>query len=157
LINPDNGDAYYQTGLAYFTLKSTTAGNKTIVAKASEQSYQYWAGFDTTSITFTAPATNTTTAAKPAVTAQTPSADPAAPAVPALTVLKVGGEEIKPEEAPQKQLQVGQPVVFSGKTIPNGKVTLTFHSDPFTDTVTADANGDWNYTLTKDLGTGDHT
>lgn len=52
-------------------------------------------------------------------------------------------------------LPVNKPLVLSGKTIPNGIVTLTIHSTPRTATVTADANGNWTYTVTG-LESGQH-
>lgn len=43
-------------------------------------------------------------------------------------------------------------------TAPAGStVTITVYSDPITVTVTADANGDWTYTLAQPLASGPHT
>jgi hypothetical protein len=157
VVNPDNGDGYYTNGLAYFTIKSTTVGQKTLRATATGHADPSWAGHDTITVNFTAPPVATSTTATKPVATQAPSADPSAPAVPAVTALKLGDQEVAPEQAPQQKVEVGKPLTFSGKTIPNGKVILTFRSETFTDTVTADANGDWSYTLSRDLGAGDHT
>lgn len=49
------------------------------------------------------------------------------------------------------------PIVFGGTAVPGATVTLYFSSEPFTVTTQADDNGVWTYTLTKDLGPGEHT
>ena len=54
------------------------------------------------------------------------------------------------------QIQQGQPLVLSGKTVPFGVVTLTIHSTPQTVTTNADKDGNWSYTVTG-LDSGDHT
>jgi len=57
-------------------------------------------------------------------------------------------------------INTSQKLTFSGTTSPNAKVTLTIHSDPITKEVTADATGAWSYTLDPkalNLPTGDHT
>jgi len=46
---------------------------------------------------------------------------------------------------------------FSGTAAPGATVTLTIHSTPQTDVVTADANGNWTYTPTTPLDAGQHS
>jgi hypothetical protein len=44
-----------------------------------------------------------------------------------------------------------------GKGIPGGTITIVIHSDPITDTVTVDANGNWVYTPSTPLSPGTHS
>jgi hypothetical protein len=46
---------------------------------------------------------------------------------------------------------------IQGKGIPNSTITIVIHSDPVTDTVTVDANGNWVYTPKTALSPGTHT
>jgi|GEM_PF-2096450 len=48
-----------------------------------------------------------------------------------------------------------EPIVLSGTTTPNAKVTLYIYSDPITAETTADASGNWTYTI-NNLAAGDH-
>lgn len=48
-----------------------------------------------------------------------------------------------------------KPVIVSGKTIPNGIVTLYIFSDPRTASVTADGEGNWSYAI-ENLEPGEH-
>jgi hypothetical protein len=61
-------------------------------------------------------------------------------------------------ESPSRNERVEtlQPTII-GKAPPGSVVTVTVYSDPITVTVTADANGDWSYTLTEPLASGPHT
>lgn len=69
-----------------------------------------------------------------------------------LTIL-ANGQELKPNaEFPQ-----GAPIIFSGTTVPLAEVHLYFQSEPFEAIVNADTNGHWSYTLTKNLGAGEHS
>lgn len=49
-----------------------------------------------------------------------------------------------------------QPTI-EGKAPPGTEVTVTIYSDPITVTVTADANGNWSYTMEEPLPAGPHT
>ncbi len=53
--------------------------------------------------------------------------------------------------------QRGEPITFSGKTLPNATVTLEIRSDPITATTQSDSAGKWEYTLDEPLETGEHT
>jgi hypothetical protein len=44
-----------------------------------------------------------------------------------------------------------------GKGVPGSSITVIIHSDPITDTVTVDANGNWVYTPSTPLSPGTHT
>jgi large repetitive protein len=46
---------------------------------------------------------------------------------------------------------------IQGKGVPNSTITVVIHSDPVTDTVTVDANGNWVYTPKTALSPGTHT
>lgn len=47
--------------------------------------------------------------------------------------------------------------VFSGKTFPNGAVTVTVNSDPIVCETTADAQGNWSCELPSEIPVGNHT
>lgn len=46
---------------------------------------------------------------------------------------------------------------IQGKGVPGSTITVVIHSNPVTDTVTVDANGNWVYTPTTPLSAGTHT
>lgn len=48
-------------------------------------------------------------------------------------------------------------VVFKGRALPNTFLTLYIYSTPIIVTVKANANGEWQYTLDKELESGTHT
>ena len=48
-------------------------------------------------------------------------------------------------------------LALSGKALPNSFITLYIYSTPVVVTVRADENGEWSYTLDKELGDGSHT
>lgn len=47
-------------------------------------------------------------------------------------------------------------ISIKGKSIPNAFITLYIYSDPIVVTVKTDKDGNWNYTLDKELKNGDH-
>lgn len=74
------------------------------------------------------------------------------------TVITANGTELTTDTTQTApEFSEGTPIEFSGSTYPNAEVHLYFQSDPFEAVVTADANGDWSYTLAHDLGPGEHT
>lgn len=75
------------------------------------------------------------------------------PAPPIASGLKVAGESYSSESSPK--LKTGEPITISGKTVPNGIVTLVVHSTPQTFMITADDDGNWSQTVTN-LEDGDH-
>lgn len=143
------------SGYATVTLRSSVAGSKTVKlisnVKGSYTVDSVTVNFTavssptsstpTTSPTQTAPTTNPTTTTKPA------------PAAPKVDEVMVSGTKV--DTAKPITIAQDKPLALSGKTIPNGTVTLTIHSTPRTVTVKADKNGNWTYTVT-DLEAGDH-
>lgn len=71
--------------------------------------------------------------------------DASAPIAPAYKVT-----EVKLAEDTKK-------VVLKGQALPNSFITLYIYSTPIIVTVKTDGNGEWNYTLDKELETGEHT
>ncbi|NTW62218.1 hypothetical protein HGB25_02305 [Candidatus Saccharibacteria bacterium] len=71
---------------------------------------------------------------------------------PAITVV-ANNEDL----TPKKEFVLGEPIVFSGTTVPFAEVHLYFQSEPFEAVTNADKDGVWSYTLTKDLGEGQHS
>jgi|GEM_PF-1216741 len=142
------------SGHASFTVRSASAGTKSISAAYSWDTVPA----STIQVTFTSPAPAaasvtpaTPTKIAPKTTPTTPApAQP--PAAPVLAEVKVGDAVTT---ATNPQIDSSKPLVLSGKTVPNGTITLTIHSTPRTVTAVADANGDWNYTVTG-LEPGDH-
>ncbi|MFH0853859.1 MAG: IPT/TIG domain-containing protein [bacterium] len=79
---------------------------------------------------------------------------PEAPSIVAATGTET--DKITVSEGDPLVFKPKEDVVFSGTTIADGLVTLYFSSEEFTDTVTADSEGAWTYTLKKNLGDGVH-
>lgn len=48
-------------------------------------------------------------------------------------------------------------VVFKGQALPNSYATLYIYSTPIMITIKTDSNGEWEYTMDKELEDGDHT
>lgn len=144
-----------------FTLKSTVAETKTVSMMASGMGGEYVWG--TATVTFTAPPKASAPVAKPAAptpTASAPtttaSAASAVPVAPTAASIMLAGETV--DTAKPVTVEVSKPLVLSGKTVPNGIVTLTIHSKPRTVTVKADGEGNWSYTVeSRTLETGKHT
>lgn len=150
-----------------FQLKSSVAGTKTVGLYGFGLDCPCSLASPTTTVTFppSAPAAQKTTGSsgtKPTgsttpTTTTSPAADstPQPPAAIAESDVsfKIGGQAV--DSSKPLVVQSTQPFVLSGKTIPNGIVTLTIHSTPRTATVTADANGNWSYTVTG-LEAGEH-
>lgn len=88
---------------------------------------------------------NTTTAAETAATAQ--------PEKPTLDSLKVGESVVSATD--KFQLKTSETIIFKGKTIPNGIVTLTVYSEPKSFTGTADQDGNYEIPVSG-LPEGDH-
>lgn len=141
-------------------VSAAAAGAKTLSLKGTSMGTDFYSGAIT--VTFTAAssgssATISNTAVKNTATQTQSQTAASVPTTPVLEKIKIQDQELKPEEAKDKEFKKGEKIVFSGKTIPNGVVRLYFQSDPFEDTATADKDGNWSYELTKDLGEGEHT
>ena len=64
--------------------------------------------------------------------------------------VNVGGVMVTGSDELQKKpllIDQNKPITLTGQTAPYATVTLTIHSDPYTVTVMADANGIWSYTI----------
>ncbi len=81
--------------------------------------------------------------------ATTKTAPPAAPT----TDIKLAGTAIDPNE--KVTLEYKESLVLSGKTVPNGVVTIYVFSEPKKYTATADKDGNWTYKVSG-LPAGDH-
>jgi hypothetical protein len=112
------------------------------------------ARFDkTSSSTSQAPASSTlNSSSTPPSTSPTPTT-PTKPSVPSLEGVRVDGNTVKATD--KISVTSDKPLVLSGKTVPNGTVTLYVFSEPKKYTVQADGNGNWTYTV-KGLPAGNH-
>lgn len=142
-----------------FTMKSSVAEAKTVSLYAAGKGCPCSLSTPTVRVTFTtpAPAPTTTVPKTTTTTTKTTTATPVAPqppATPQLATIVSGGTKL--DSGKSIQLDQGKPLVLSGKTVPNGIVTLTIHSTPRTVTTTADKKGNWSYTVTG-LAPGNHT
>ena len=68
-----------------------------------------------------------------------------------VTEVKVAEVKAKPDGT-----QTASKISFRGKTLPNSFATLYIYSLPIVVTVKTDSEGNWNYTLDKDLEDGNH-
>lgn len=91
--------------------------------------------------------TNTSTTTAPS------TSEAAKPTVPTLENITVDGVTHKSTD--KITVASSDPLVLSGKTMPNGKVILYIFSEPKKYEVQADAEGKWSYTVTG-LPAGDH-
>lgn len=131
-------------GYATFTVKSSVAGSKTIEAwypGMGEAIGSISLRFD--ALTAVAPAP------KPVTAAPVEAAAPVAPE----TTIEVDGAAIKADDKPT--IAHNEPLFLSGKTIPNGVVTIYVFSEPKKYTATADKDGNWSHEVSG-LPAGDH-
>lgn len=142
-------------GVDTFTVKSSTAGSKTLTPTTT------WSYSPTkiegTAITlnFTAPPAATPTPAptkKKTTTATQPA--PTKPQAPTVTNL-TADSETKDLTAADLSFEEEKPIVLSGKTVANGKVTLYVFSEPKQYTAAADKDGNWSVSV-EDLPVGKH-
>ena len=103
--------------------------------------------------TSTTKSTSTSTKSTPS-TAPTGAQTMAAPETVVANTISVDGNKIT--SMATFSIKPSQVMQLSGTTVPNGKITLTIHSNPTTATVQADASGNWKYTVTG-LPSGFHT
>jgi hypothetical protein len=136
------------------TLKSSVAETKTITLVYDGSLPCGFIVQGSVTATFTAPAPapapTKKTVATPAPAAPVAPAPPAQPTADTVTVAGTKVDTTQPIS-----LEQNKPLVLSGKTVPNGVVTLTIHSTPKTATATADKDGNWSYTV-QGLEAGDH-
>ncbi len=80
-------------------------------------------------------------------------------------LVKINPEDVKVSTAPVSQaykvsavaLNTEKKIVLNGQALPNGFVTLYIYSTPIVVTVKANADGEWQYILDKELENGNHT
>lgn len=142
-------------GNATVTLASSVAEIKTITAyyadliSASGQ-------LNSINVPFVAPAVPAPAprpVAPSKVTPNLPTPNESTP-LPALTTeIRLGDSIIKPEDA--VVIKNNEPLVLSGKTVPNGVVTIYVFSEPKKFTTTADKAGNWSYKVSG-LPVGSH-
>lgn len=136
-------------GYATFTIKSSVAETKTIDAYYPTNSTPS-GHIGSMNLTFSAPV-----AAAPKVLPKIVATVPAEVAPPAAPVAEiiVDGSVVKLDEKPS--IKQHEPLHLSGKTVPNGVVTIYVFSEPKKYTATADKDGNWSYEVTG-LPAGDH-
>ncbi|NVN96915.1 hypothetical protein HXX01_01575 [Candidatus Nomurabacteria bacterium] len=61
------------------------------------------------------------------------------------------------ETIPTKEVKPDKAIAFKGVALPNSFITIYIYSTPIMVTVKTDKNGEWNYTLDKELENGKHT
>lgn len=154
----------------YLKLISTSPGVKTITAESSLNGVD-WYNFpvcvngNTTgsnlglSVTFTEPNPKQS---PPSPGNTSPSSTPNAPAstisVPTLDKINIGNEQVSPDKLATTSFDTKTDIVFSGKSIPNGKLTFYFQSNPFQETTAADKEGNWSFRLEPGmLQPGEHS
>lgn len=99
-----------------------------------------------------------TTTSKPVTTSTetSDSQEPEKPQPPATKLVDNEGKELAPSEGEDKvTFKAKQSIVITGSTIPGGIVKLYIFSEPQEAEVTADAEGNWSYTI-ESIEPGDH-
>lgn len=142
------------TGKDTFTVKSTTVGTATITPVIS---WSYSASTKSRSpitLSFTTPPVAAAPKPKPAP-APTPAPAPVVEKLAAPTVATVTVNDQTVAKDQQVSFATNEPLVLSGKTIPNGKVSLYVFSDPKLFETTADAEGNWSVKV-EGLPEGSH-
>ncbi len=130
--------------------------NDTYVGALGEGSTNVLVGTSPTTVTITGGTTNNTLGV-------TPTATPSGTLTPTLTPTLAASDSATTSavsiSSPTKNSSVAseQPTI-QGKAPPGSVVTIVIHSDEqITATVTADADGNWTYTLTQPISSGPHT
>ena len=157
----------------YFKLTSTTPGVKTITAQSSINDTDWYnfpicanGNWDYTmssmlslNVAFTDPNPKQSSPApgnSPA--SRTTNSSATTVSVPTLNKIRIGNEQVSANKLSTIDVDTKSELVYSGKTIANGKVTLFFHSDPFEESTTADKDGNWSYRLESGkLPAGEHS
>ncbi|HEX8762136.1 MAG TPA: Ig-like domain-containing protein [Candidatus Saccharimonadales bacterium] len=152
---PD-GDKYYLStgddGKVQFTVMSASAGTRQVTVSSS---YPAENGPQSVSLTFksvtVAPAPKPKTAAPKPTPAPAPVPDP--PKTPEAATLQIDGQDVVDKN--NITVESNKPFELKGKTVANGVVKLYIFSTPREAVVTADAEGNWAYTL-EGLEPGSH-
>lgn len=154
---PDGDKYYFSTGddgKAQFTVSSANAGTRQVTVSSS---YPAENGPQSVSLTFKTVAATPAPASKPKTPAPAPAPAPAPipepPKTPEIATLQIAGQDVVDRN--NITVESNKPFELKGKTVPNGVVKLYIFSNPREATVTADAAGNWTYTL-EGLEPGSH-
>lgn len=149
---------------AYFTLKSTVAGSKTITvtdcgSKVVSKTVAFEVPTETqtkTETTQSAPKTSTTTSESKPSTSSDTQPETTTPKVKPISTSQVYINDQQLSSMKDKlTVSNTEPVKFSGKTQPNYTINLYVFSEPKKYSIKADANGNWNLDVAG-LPVGDH-
>ncbi len=150
-----DGEKYYLStgddGKAQFTVSSTNAGTRQVTVSTSIPYPEN--GPQSVSLTFKSIAASPAPKPKAPAPTQTPAPAPEPPKTPEAATLQVAGQDV----ADRNNITVenNKPFELKGKTVANGIVKLYIFSTPREATVTADAEGNWAYTI-EGLEPGSH-
>lgn len=78
------------------------------------------------------------------------------PIPPNLTKIKIGDKEIEASFLENETIDDKQKITLFGKTLPNATITLYIYSDPKSDAVKSDDQGNWIYLFKDPFSPGDH-
>jgi hypothetical protein len=152
-----DGDKYYlstgEDGKAQFTVSSTNAGTRQVTVSTSIPYPEN--GPQSVSLTFKSVAASPSPAPapKPKAPAPTPAPAPEPPKTPEAATLQIAGKDVADKN--NITVENNKPFELKGKTVANGIVKLYIFSTPREATVTADAEGNWAYTI-EGLEPGSH-
>lgn len=152
---PD-GDKYYLStggdGKVQFTASSANAGTRQVTVSSG---YPAENGPQSVSLTFKSVATAPAPAPKPKAPVPTPTPPPAPepPKTPEVATLQIAGRNVADKN--NITVENNKPFKLTGKTVANGIVKLYIFSTPREASVTADAEGNWAYTI-EGLEPGSH-
>ncbi|HUB92877.1 MAG TPA: Ig-like domain-containing protein [Verrucomicrobiae bacterium] len=141
-------------GSGTITVQAAPATSSPSAPPASSSSPSTSTSTSSTSATSTPKSTNAATTPAVSTPAASTTQSTAAPETVVADTVTVSGRKVTSIQ--NLTISPSQPLVLAGTTVPNGKITLTIHSNPTTATVQANASGDWSYTVTG-LLPGSHT
>lgn len=153
-VQTEGGKYYVRTGedgKAQFTVSSAAAGTRQVTVSTSVPSSEN--GPQSVSLTFKAVAPAPAPKPKTPAPAPAPAPTPEPPKTPEVASMQVAGQDVADKN--NITLESNKPFALAGKTVANGVVKLYIFSTPREATVTADANGNWTYTI-EGLEPGSH-
>lgn len=153
-VQSESGAFYIKTGedgKVQFTASSTGAGTRQVTVSSD---YPPVNGAQSVSLTFKSVAV-ASPAPKPKAPAPAPAPAPVPepPKAPEVASMQIAGQDVADKN--NISVEGGKPFELKGKTVANGVVKLYIFSTPREATVTADADGNWAYTI-KGLEPGSH-
>lgn len=143
--------AYSGVGKASTAIRNTNA-TCSVTIRSSTQTNTAVGTFSKSTTSSSGSSSSTTSNSSSTSTSSETTTD-GKPKIPTVDTIQVDGNEVSSKDS--IILNSNQPLQLAGKTVPNGIVTLTIHSDPMTVTTKADKNGNWSYTISG-LPAGDH-